>query len=220
MDRSHKSNSTRRLPAWSIAIFTVLFALSLAEEANPRFQDQATSRADKNLSVRISPKHKTLRPGENLVLHVEIVNQGPQDIFIFKEIELGCCAWSELHIYVQNGEQFEGPGSAGSIEDSLRFGANNPNKPPFANALSRGWIALPPGYSYSKDLFTYSLRRPGKYQIGGTYVSHGMSGELQADYSEEINHLPYQAWKGAVDTNTIWIEVVRAGSQANVKKSP
>lgn len=210
---SSKISNLLRVLLCGMPIGICLSAALCSSATKLRPQDSSTSATDQRIAVRISAKNKTLHPGESLVLHVEIINQGSKDVFILKEIKVGCCAWSELRIYVQHGPPFETPGVGGSIEDSLRLGANNPNKPPFSNALSRAWIALPPGYSYCKDLDTYALRIPGVYRIAGTYTSHGISGELKADYGEEIRHLPYQAWEGQVETNSIWIKVAKPSKQ-------
>ena len=56
------------------------------------------------------------------------------------------------------------------------------------------------------------LNIPGKYRVTGQYSSRGFlvkdEGNPLGCYVDELKQLPYQAWKGTVETNSISIEVV------------
>jgi hypothetical protein len=62
---------------------------------------------------------------------------------------------------------------------------------------------------------------------GGTYKSIGNLSSSHCwdtapipDNAEQIKGLPFEAWQGEVDTNYVWINVMRAGSSTTARKSP
>jgi hypothetical protein len=71
------------------------------------------------------------------------------------------------------------------------------------------------------------LNTPGRWRLRGTYKSTGdLSTEYCLDASpvannkELIDNLPYKAWRGQVDSNTVWIEVLPRVDSSTSKKSP
>jgi len=61
------------------------------------------------------------------------------------------------------------------------------------------------------------LRIPGRYRIQGRYWSRGFLAEdinnPLLGYADELKQLPYHSWTGEVETNSIWIEVVKPRSR-------
>jgi hypothetical protein len=96
-----------------------------------------------------------------------------------------------------------------------------------------GWTSLPAGSFYGTVISMHSdefpqLNRPGRWRLRGSYESAGdLSAEVVCldaapipNNKELIDNLPYKAWRGSVNTNIVWIEVVSDGRSPNVKKSP
>ena len=52
---------------------------------------------------------------------------------------------------------------------------------------------------------------PGRYLIKGKYSSEGFLAEdinnPLLHYAKELKQLPYEAWVGEVETNSVWIEI-------------
>lgn len=105
-------------------------------------------------------------------------------------------------------------------------------KDSFARRSLGRWTVLSPGDFYGTDISVYpdsfpQLYTPGRWRLGGTYKSIGNLSSSHcwdtapiADNAEQIKGLPFAAWQGEVNTNTVWIDVVGAGSSRTVKKSP
>jgi hypothetical protein len=179
-------------------------------------QDRTSNNTDAILTVRISAEKQRLKPGENVVLHVEILNEGSKNTFVSKGIQGADNALSTLDLSLyQNGHVFLS--STGSAADCFCSGlANSPSAPPMASVLSAGWIALAPKHFYGGEAIMSPwdfklLRVPGKYRIQGKYASRGFLAQDMNNpllgYSEELKKLPYQSWIGEVKTNSVWIEV-------------
>jgi hypothetical protein len=105
-------------------------------------------------------------------------------------------------------------------------------KDSFARRLVYRWTTLPTrdfyGTVVAMDPASFpQLNTPGRWRLRGTYKSIGNLSSSHCwdtapipDNEEQIKGLPYEAWQGEVNTNTVWIEVLRARSSATVKKSP
>ena len=105
-------------------------------------------------------------------------------------------------------------------------------KDSFARRLVYRWTTLPTrdfyGTVVAMDPASFpQLNTPGRWRLRGTYKSIGNLSSSHCwdtapipDNEEQIKGLPYEAWQGEVNTNTVWIEVLRARSSATAKKSP
>jgi hypothetical protein len=170
-------------------------------------------------------KKKAIKVGEALEVRVEIWNVGPKPLFI-KNAIFDLCGLSPLSLRLELGPPMKPQPGHGCASDCIYDAEDS-----FARRFVYHWTTLPPGDFYGTvvamdpDSFP-QLNTPGRWRLRGTYKSTGdLSSSLcfdpapLPDNKEQIKRLPYEAWQGAVDTNTIWIEVVRAGSSATVKKS-
>jgi len=151
----------------------------------------------------------------------------PQSLFIHKNI-FELCVDSPLSLRLELGPPMKPqPGTLGHgcAADCLYQAEDS-----FARRLAYFWTILPSqdfyGTVVSMDPDTFpQLNTPGRWRLGGTYKSRGdpsssfcFNPSPLPDNEEQAKRLPYKAWQGQVDTNTIWIEVVRAGSSGAVKK--
>jgi hypothetical protein len=166
------------------------------------------------ICARISTDRVRFRPGENIRLHVEIWNTSDRDLFVFKNIDNTFSnALAMLHVTMYQGNQVVGP-TMGATSDS--FSSRRSTYPPLASELPRYWIALPPQHFYGGEIVMEAswfekLRVPGKYRIKGKYSSRGfLARDINnplVHYAQELEQLPYEAWVGEVETNSVWIEV-------------
>jgi hypothetical protein len=189
---------------------------------NPQTKDTES----KQIEVRLIPKNKTIKAGQALEVRVEIWNVSSKPLFIKKAI-FELCEVSPLSLRLELGPPMKPQPDYGCAADCIYNAEDS-----FARRLVYHWTILPPGDFYGTvvamdtDSFP-QLKTPGRWRLRGTYESTGdLSSGLcfdpapLPDNNEQIKRLPYQAWQGAVNTNTVWIEVVPAGSSTTVKKSP
>jgi hypothetical protein len=177
-------------------------------------QNLAAGDVKPKISVRISADSLRLRAGENLRLQVEIFNESAQDLFVFKNIDNTFSnALATIQLTMYQGDQVVGPTMAAASDS---FSSERSVYPPLASELPRYWIALPPNHFYGGEVVMKSswfekLWAPGKYRIQGNYSSRGfLARDVNnplAHYAQELKQLPYEAWVGSVETNSIWIEV-------------
>lgn len=211
------ANNSLYSTQWKSALILLcLFACASAS----RSQTPSTNQLKSRLSVRISTIRAHFRLGENIRLRVEIRNEGDQDVFIFKGIDNSLSnALATLRITMYRGKEPFGP-SMSMASDS--FSSERSSYPPLANELAKYWIALPPTCFYGGELILgpsdfENLKVPGKYRIQGKYSSRGF---LARDinnpllhYADELKQLPYEAWVGEVETNSVLIEITRDNQQ-------
>jgi hypothetical protein len=177
---------------------------------------QQTSVRSDVLVVRISTDQKTIAPGESLELRAEIFNRGDEPVFVASEFEGPDNALTLLQLNVFLGKKLVERRRPLSAADYLRYRDDDPHKPPLDQLFPRYWVVLRPNHFYgSKIVMSPSayeqLRMPGKYLIKGTYISAGfqntgMNNPL-ASYADELQHMPYRAWTGEIETNSISIKV-------------
>ena len=204
-----------------ISMFCVFQPLAFG---NP--QEQETK--DPQVEVRRIPKKKSIKVGEVLEVRVEIRNVGTKPLFINYEI-YDLCVAAPLSLRLDLGPPLKpqtGPGEA-CAGDCVYTAKDS-----FVRRLLWRWTVLPPEHFYGTDIRLYpesfpQLYTPGRWRLGGTYKSVGNLSSSPCwdtapipDNAEQIKGLPYEAWQGKVDTNSVWINVVRAGSSTTVKKSP
>lgn len=164
------------------------------------------------IEVRISSKSNVVMAGETLEVRVEISNVGRKQVFIEKRIYQEC-SYSPLSLQLELGPPLQpGPG-VGCASDC----GDNP-KASFTNRVVQRWIPLPVGHFYGTTVRMYpdlfpQLRTPGRWRLRGEYRSDGDMSLSICFFGipldpEQTAKLPYKAWKGKVDTNEVWIEVV------------
>jgi hypothetical protein len=168
--------------------------------------------AEPSVSVRISTDRVQFRLGEDVILHVEIWNEGRENLFINKEISIASNALAKLALIAYRGQKAIGPMFSVAVDC---FCSERSTYPPLASELPRYWIAVPPQHFYGGVVVMHAsdfgLKTPGKYRIQGKYNSRGFFAEdinnPLAHYAEELKALPYQVWIGEVESNSIWINV-------------
>ena len=166
------------------------------------------------LEVRISTKQNRIRVGESLTLRAEIPNEGKETVYVGTQLDGPDNALSRLRLDIFANGKIVG-GTERSSGDYGRYRDDDSRKPPLATEFSKYWVALPPGHFYGSDkvLPPSEFEGPGKYSIRGTYTSDGFSkagdNNPLAGYAVELKLMPYQAWTGEVNTNSVSIEVIK-----------
>jgi hypothetical protein len=216
-------------PHRSSTLFTFVALVSILGVFQPmaRGNPQAQETKDPQIEVRLIPKKKSVKVGEALEVRVEIRNVGTQAFFIPSEI-FNLCSASPLSLRLELGPPLDPktPPGGGCSSTCVYDAAHT-----FVNRLLARWTVLQPGRFYGADITLYreffpQLYTPGRWRLGGTYQSDGNLSSSPCldlapipDIAEQIARLRVAGWQGKVDTNTVWINVVR-GSSTTVKKSP
>jgi hypothetical protein len=179
----------------------------------------------KQIEVRLVPYKKSIRVGEILEVRVEIWNLGSHPLFIEKAIYEPCGPSSPLSLRLELGPPIKPQEGHGCASDCV-YGT----KDSFARRLVNRWTSLPAknfyGTTVAMDPDTFpELKTPGRWRMRGTYKPSGdLSSEMcfdtapLPDEKEQIKALPYEAWQGETDTNTVWIEVLPRGGSSKIKK--
>ena len=191
-------------------------------------KSQTQDTKNKQIEVRLIPKKKAIKVGEDLEVRVEIWNTSGEPFFIPKAIHEFCGPSSPLSLRLELGPPIKPQEGYGCASDCLWHAGDG-----FARRLVMGWTSLPAGSFYGTVISMHSdefpqLNRPGRWLLRGSYESAGdLSAEVVCldaapipNNKELIDNLPYKAWRGSVNTNTVWIEVVSDGRSPKVKKSP
>jgi len=175
---------------------------ALAEESQP------------TISVKISAGHSRFRVGQDIPMRVEICNRGEKDVFIAKEIDaIAGNAIATISFTLSHNKGVDGPATAVAVDT---FGSKRSSYPPLSGELEKYWIALPPNHFYGTEVvikpsYFKRLSIPGTYQIRGKYSSRGFLAKDVNNpllhYAEELKQLPYGAWVGEVETNSVQIEI-------------
>ena len=178
-----------------------------------RSQQLLAHDVEPRISVRISCDHHRFYAGEDIRLHVEIWNVGDQDLFFLKDISTVSNALAKLDLTWYQGNKPVGPWVA-ITSDS--FSSERSTYPPLVGELPRYWIAIPPKHFYGAEVVLEAssfgrLKALGRYRIQGVYSSRGFLAQDINNplfhYAEELKQLPYEAWVGQAETNSLWIEI-------------
>jgi hypothetical protein len=184
----------------------------------PQTQSQSllTDNAKPQISVRIYSDRVRFQPEEDVRLRVEIWNESRQDLFVFKEIDNTFSnSLAKIQLTLYNENQAIVP-TVASVVDS--FSSERSTYPPLATELPRYWIALMPGHFCGGEVVIRAssfgkLKEPGRYRIQGMYSSRGFLAQdinnPLLHYARELKQLPYEAWVGHVETNSLTIEVLK-----------
>ena len=200
---------TRR--AWMVVSFLYVFFCAAPSQA----QNPPASTEEPKISVRISTRRARFEPGQDISLHVEIWNESERDVFVYKQVAcFPSNALAKIDLTLYRGGQVIRPKF---FMTSDSFSSERSSYPPLANELPRYWIALPPHHFYGGDVVMegswFDIKKPGRYRIQGKYSSRGFLAQdinnPLLHYDQELKRLPYEAWVGSVETNSIWIEVTR-----------
>ncbi len=192
---------------WKKTTLTFMAFVSFCASLESLGQEPAKEHPESHLTVKISANKDVIRPGESLRLVVEIRNESEQAFFIDRNItDMN----DRLSLYLQHGSEVD----RSSIRVVGDFAIDR--RTPLATLLSQHWIALGPGNFYGGEVVMDGvafprLRVPGRYLVKAVYSSHGFAepGEANSlrDRQEELRSLPFKAWEGRIETNSIWIEV-------------
>jgi hypothetical protein len=160
--------------------------------------------------VRLVSHTSRISPGNSIELRVEVQNNGPKTLFIGRDLEAPNNAMSRLELYLEHDHRLDKPMS-NSAADYLPD-----DKEPFSNILAREWLPLPPNHFYGQTVVMSPsdfprLRTPGRYRVKGQYISEGFGSPRQDNpfraRAADISKLPYTAWEGEIETNSVWITV-------------
>jgi hypothetical protein len=156
------------------------------------------------ISLRLSVPHHTYKIGKPIPAYIEISNKGKETLLVCRDLTSPCPCYLEFETRDHSG--------------GWKSAADGPDGPPepFPKVLISNWIALAPNSSYGKQTDVWaafeSKPRPGRYKLRAILSSFGpnedsMNNELRV-YPEEVAALPYSGWKGEVDSNWVWIDIV------------
>jgi hypothetical protein len=196
--------------------WTVAALLGIFFWATPlQTQSSSPNKEESRISVRISVQRTRFQPGEDIPVHVEIWNESERDVFVYKQVAcFPSNALAKIDLTLYRGGQVIRPKFV-MISDS--FSSERSTYPPLVNELPRYWIALPPHHFYGGEVVMeaswFDPKKPGRYRIQGKYSSRGfMAQDINnplLHYAQELKQLPYEAWTGSVETNSLWIEVTK-----------
>ena len=177
-------------------------------------QTASTQGPQDTLIVRISAGTGKISAGQPLKLRVEIRNTGDKPVFVGRDIsDLN----ETLSLFLKHGSEVDRSMSRTAGDFLIDKGT------PLATLLSQHWIVLGPGNFYGGEAIMDTrafprLCRPGKYLINGEYKSHGFGalgeGNPLRGRETEIGQLPFTAWEGRVETNSIWVEVTKSAGRS------
>ena len=162
------------------------------------------------IAVRLTLHRTHISPGQSIELRVEVQNNGPKTLFIGRNLEAPNNAMSRLELYLEHDHRRDRPMS-NSAADYLPD-----EKEPFSNILTREWLPLPPNHFYGQTLVMSPtdfprLKTAGRYQVKGQYISEGFGSPREDSpfrtRAAEIAKLPYTAWEGEIETNSVWVTV-------------
>lgn len=196
----------RRTISFLLVSLTAISA-SVAGEQPQSKQDQKAE-----IAVSLAVTRNSFVVGETIEVRVEIRNAGDKSIFVGRELYLNTDWIHSLELFMEdkNGNQ------------SVRMRRGRDPFPPdpeqsIATSLAKGWIALSPGHFYGTTVRIYPqsfefLQKPGRYRLYGKYVSHGVDAPFYynrlAYKVEAVSQLPYRFWKGEININSVWIEIL------------
>ena len=172
--------------------------LSVTESGNPQ------------LEVKLSTNTKTVRVGDSLEVRVEVWNIGHEGLFISENI-FNLCIASPLSIVLVGNSPVKVGRSQCAADCVYKLNED------FTAALVERWLVLPAGHFYGTVIRLDSMSFPelqtiGRWCLKGKYGSTGLSSSACSQTlrsPEKTDKLPYRAWEGMVDTNSIWVDVVR-----------
>jgi hypothetical protein len=201
-----------KLPTWkALRLASLLSALFCAQASTTQI---VPNDSEPRISVRISTTRTRFKPGKDVPLHVEIWNEGKQDVFISKSIDADVSnALATMDLTLYYGPHADRPMFSLAADS---FSSERSTYPPLASELPKYWIAVAPHHFYGGEVVVRGswfkkLKVPGKYRIQGKYTSRGFLAQdinnPLLHYAGELNRLPYKAWVGEVETNSIWIEI-------------
>jgi hypothetical protein len=163
------------------------------------------------ISIKIEATQRVHVSGGNLAIRVELTNLGNRDLLIGRNLTGVGSNPADITFQVFNSAERPMPGQRAALDCVMQ---RNPDS--LAIAVMKRWIALPPGSSYVAIVdFRPSppLEVPGRYRIMAAYESGGIKEQYWSDClkatPEEIAKLPFPAWEGKVESNSIWIEVAK-----------
>ena len=182
----------------------LLFTVGICLVAFPLGSVGGAGQSDRPISemqLRLTPKTRTVRAGDELEVRAEIWNVGAKALFIERNI-YEPCADSPLQLRFEGPtpmqEQAPGVGCASDCMDDP--------KQPFASRLTQRWILLSAGDFYGTTIRLDSksfpqLHTPGRWLLHGSYKSDG---NLSASFCvnnltldpQEVEKLSSRAWKG------------------------
>jgi hypothetical protein len=182
----------------------------LCTAGSPRKQ---TTTEESKLQVKLSAERRTIHSGETLVLHVEIWNAGPDDLFICKDFFGPRLArFCDLRLSFNPTVRGGFPGVGVAVD-----GVPTRELPTFANALVANWLSIAPRHFYGEIIeingsLYPELQVAGKYRLSATFSGAGMLVDSPYNglqhYPDEVARLPGKVWTGEATSNTLNIIVL------------
>jgi hypothetical protein len=183
---------------------TTLLVLSSFE-----FSVQAQTRPE--IAVRIEATQRVYVVGDYLRIRVELTNSGSRDLLVARNLTGVGSNPGDITFTMYDSVGRTMPSQGVAVDC---FMTRNPDS--LAIAVMKRWIALSPRSSYITMVdFMPSphVVAPGRYRIVAVYESRGIKEQYWTDClkatAEEIAKLPFPAWEGKTESNSIWVEIAK-----------
>jgi hypothetical protein len=182
----------------TLTLFSAIFFNLLPAQTTPE------------IAISIGATQSVYLKGEPIRIRVELRNLGRRDLLVGRQLSGVGMNPADVAFQVWNSEGHALPGESAAADCVMVANTDS-----LAVAVLKRWISLPPGSSYitsvGLSLPPSSLERPGRYRVLATYISGGIKEQYWSDClkttPEEIAKLPFPAWEGKADSNSIWIQI-------------
>lgn len=171
-----------------------------------------TSQMTTPIEVSISTENGTVRLGDPITLRVKIHNRSEENLLVGRQVGTLMNAPFRLALSIQDatGKKVEQ-----AQEDLVELPCLDLREK--EDGMLKWWVPLSPDSSYTTTVPVHTRRlrgklAPGMYRLGGWYRSFGMlegghCGPAKARTNSQ--QIAMRAWKGQVETNSIWIQIVQ-----------
>jgi len=195
-------------------VLLLFLIFSGAMSADEPSAAQGPQRKLGGIHVRLSVPKKAFRLGEAIPLRVEIYNAAGKTVIINREISrlLAAPACLALSVFDERGRR------SPALENVASAVSPPAEEEPEAWTFLKWWVVLDTEHFYGLtfevdgEQFPF-LTKPGRYRLVGTFTSIGgyppSIVRRMSDSSQVPSKVPYPIWTGKVDTNSVWLEVVR-----------
>lgn len=175
---------------------------------------KASSKNEPAIRISVLPTKQVYSVGEPVELRLSLENIGETTVFVGQQLRRGDWICS-TNIQITDAIGRVSP----ELHWSHPFMTDYDPAESVLDAVTRSWVPLPPGYSFSSVIkigeTDYEfLKKPGQYAVQASYTSLGMGAPLNynrlAASPDDINKLPFPSWKGTVKSDPVSVTIRNA----------